>query len=298
MESNHGTRFSLLIGALLLVAAALWYRYSMEPGSGGSGGSQTGSPPAELTVPGDAADLFQKEHAVLSDDPNPYHTPVLVIPDEEYNSVILTQPGFMVGYCTLHLQPYWVAYRLTSDKVDGPHPRLPNFYADPALHGPSATRSDYLRSGFDRGHLVPAADMAWSEQSMSASFYFTNIAPQSPQFNRQIWKRLEEQVRRWARDYDTVYVVTGPVLQKGLPTIGKNGVSVPEYFYKVILRSPYSQPEGIAFLMHSDAAGVISSYAITIDSLERFTGIDFFPLMPQPEQQRTEMRLCIPCWNW
>jgi endonuclease G, mitochondrial len=287
--TKHGTRFSLLITALLLLSALLWYRHSVQSTVRRSGHGSTGAPPAEMTS--------QNNDANPENEADPYHTPLLVIPDGGLDHVVLTQPGFTVGYCTLHLQPVWVAYQLTANKVGGPHPRKNNFYTDPSLQGRSAKRSDYHKSGFDRGHLAPAADMAWSERAMYASFYFTNVSPQMPGFNRGIWKTLEKQVRDWALDYDTVYVVTGPVLREGLSTIDNSDVSVPQHFYKVILRNLYTRPEGIAFLIEADATGVISSYAITIDSLERFTDIDFFPLIPQAVLRRTEERLCLPCWN-
>ena len=113
----------------------------------------------------------------------------------------------------------------------------------------SASLPDYKGSGYDRGHLAPAGDMKWSTTAMSESFYMSNMSPQEPSFNRGIWNRLESQVRRWAIDNGSVYIATGGVLTDGLKTLGSNSVSVPQYYFKVIL--DYQEPDikGIGFII-------------------------------------------------
>ena len=163
----------------------------------------------------------------------------------------------------------------------------------------SADDHDYEGSGYDRGHLAPAADMGWSTITMAESFYFSNMSPQLPAFNRGIWKRLEELVRSWAIENKAVYVVTGPVLTSNLPSIGPDKVSVPKYFYKVIL--DYTDPDikGIGFILPNASSGApLQNYAVTIDSVEKVTGIDFFPALPDKQEKKIEKTLCIPCWSW
>ncbi len=122
------------------------------------------------------------------------------------------------------------------------------------------------------------------------------MSPQEPGFNRGIWKNLEEKVRDWAFENKKIYIVTGPVLRNGLPKIGPNQVAVPEYFYKVIL--DYSAPslKGIAFLMPNlSSTRSLQSYAVSIDAVEKATGINFFPNISDAPIEST---LCIPCWSW
>lgn len=141
---------------------------------------------------------------------------------------IIKKTGFSLLYNESHEQAEWVAYQLTKSETNSVFERTDNFMVDPMVKTGSAVAADYQGSGYDRGHLAPAGDMGWSAASMTESFYYSNMSPQLPAFNRGIWKRLEEQVRTWAIDYDTLYVVTGPVLQMGLPKIGPNEVSVPD----------------------------------------------------------------------
>lgn len=153
----------------------------------------------------------------------------------------------------------------------------------------SAELSDYRGSGYDRGHLAPAADMKWSPTAMSESFYMSNMSPQRPRFNRGMWKRLEEKVRTWATESEEIYVVTGPVLSDNLPTIGANQVAVPEYYYKVILDFKEPELKGIGFILaNQSSTQPLATYAVTIDSVEVVTGIDFFPAIEDSLEERIE----------
>lgn len=126
---------------------------------------------------------------------------------------IVDRVGYALGYIEYHEQAAWVVYKLTRDEVQTKVSKRKNrFKEDPEIPTGSACSADYLRSGYDRGHLAPAADMAFSERTMADSFYYSNMSPQHPKFNRGIWKKLEEQVRHFAVREGEVYVVTGPVL--------------------------------------------------------------------------------------
>ena len=176
--------------------------------------------------------------------------------------------------------------------------RSNDFESDPNVRTGSATDRDYKGSGYDRGHLAPAADMSSSANTMQESFYYSNMSPQDPSFNRGIWKKLEELVRDWAVDYKSVYVVTGPVLSDGLPTIGPNQVSVPKYYYKVIL-DHHEHPKAIAFILPNQGSKEsLTRYVVSIDELEKITGIDFFPGLVDKEENALEKEVCIACWSW
>ena len=191
-----------------------------------------------------------------------------------------------------------VAYELTAQEVQGIVSRSDDFRADPEIITGSATLVDYRGSGYDRGHLAPAADMKWSEEAMSESFYMSNMSPQVPGFNRGIWRSLESRVRSWAVENGAVYVVTGGILSSGLPTIGPDSISVPEYFYKVIL--DYQEPElkGIgSILPNQGSKSSLKTYAVSIDSVEQRTGIDFFPSLPDDIEDKLEASVDLSLWG-
>jgi endonuclease G len=204
-----------------------------------------------------------------------------------------------LSYNEKHEQANWVAYELTKEKTNKIFERTNRFETDPSIKTGTATENDYKGSGFDRGHLAPAGDMGWSSTAMQESFYYSNISPQYPGFNRGIWKRLEDQVRTWAAENEIVYIVTGPVLNSVSGSIGPNNVSIPQYFYKVVL--DYRQPDikGIGFIMpNSNSTSSLQSYAVTIDSVEHFTGIDFFPSLPNEQEKVIESSLNLKLWSW
>ncbi len=173
----------------------------------------------------------------------------LELPETNQSDIITTHKGYSLLYNEKYEQASWVAYELTKEETDKINNRTDKFIVDPQVTTETANKSDYVGSGYDSGHLAPAADMSWSSTAMAESFYYSNMSPQEPGFNRGIWKKLEEQVRTWAVDNQSVYVITGPVLTSGLLTIGNNKVSVPKYYYKVIL--DYTEPEikGIGFIL-------------------------------------------------
>ncbi len=146
--------------------------------------------------------------------------------------------GYTICYREEYEQPEWAAYTLTTDKLVKNASREDNFRPDPEISTGSASLADYKGSGYDRGHLAPAADFSYSEEAMSDSFYLSNMSPQNGSFNRGIWAKLEAAVRDWAGETLVTYVVTGPVLEKPASEygfIGANEVSVPEFYYKALL---------------------------------------------------------------
>lgn len=165
--------------------------------------------------------------------------------------------------------------------------RKDDFRVDPKVRSGSAGPRDYSGSGYDRGHLAPAADFAWSVRAMSESFFMSNMSPQAPSFNRGIWKQLEEAVRDWACDRDTLYVVSGPLLTEDLDELA-SGVAIPDWYFKVVY-DPFPTPTAIAFLLRNAAGtGPLSTYAVTIDEVERRTGLDLFPELPEALEDAIE----------
>ena len=145
--------------------------------------------------------------------------------------------------------------------------------------------------------LCPAGDRRFSKNAHDETFYTSNITPQNHNFNAGIWNKLEQKTRYWAKKYKHLYVVTGGVLTDDLKTIGREKVSVPNQFYKVLL--DYTQPEikAIAFLVpHKESNRPLYEFVVSIDQLERITGIDFFPNLPDAIEDKLEAS--NSCKNW
>lgn len=221
----------------------------------------------------------------------------LELPAIHQGDQIVKHIGYTLSYNEKHEQAEWVAYELTAEETQKAYERSNKFRPDPDVATQSSDNEDYKGSGYDRGHLAPAADMSWSRETMQESFYYSNMSPQVPAFNRGIWKQLEEQVREWARSNRSLYVVTGPVLEEGLPTIGHDKVSVPRFYYKVLL--DYTEPDikGIGFIIPNEASKLpLSTYAVSIDEVEKATHIDFFPALPDDQEAKIERMNCYSCW--
>lgn len=211
---------------------------------------------------------------------------------------LLEYSAFSLGYHEVHEQAAWVAYLLPREHALNMHERRNNFRTDPGLPTGSASPADYTRSGYDRGHLAPAADFDYDRKALSESFFMTNISPQFPAFNRGGWKELEDQVRKWATEYDSLHVITGPVLEEGLKKIGENRVSVPKYFYKIILDSRQPEIKMIGFLMpNKKITQGPWPYVVTVDSIEQVSGLNFFPQLPDILEDSLESMIQTTYWT-
>lgn len=221
-----------------------------------------------------------------------------ILPTYAPNDAIVEHDGYTLRYREAHEQADWVAYPLLATDITGEAERdQERFQPDPLVATGSALASDYTRSGYDRGHLAPAGDFKFSQRLTRESFYMSNISPQAPDFNRGIWKELEELVRRWAVRDNGLYVVTGPVLKPGLPTIGRqNEISVPKQYYKVILycnNSATARPEirMIGFLLKNEGSEKsLKQFVVPVDQIEQLTGIDFFPKLPDALEGQLESK--------
>lgn len=203
---------------------------------------------------------------------------------------IVDHAYYSLCYLADHRQSSWVKYKLTRAMVNGRQKRTNDYRMDPVVEDP-VYKSDYRGSGYDRGHLLPAGSMKLNHQSMSETFYMSNMSPQTPKFNRQIWARIEERMRDLVRQYGEAHVVTAGILHAGLRTI-KTGISVPDQYFKVA----YFPQAGLmkAFLIDNrsyDKNYHYSDFLVTVDEVEALTGYDFFSELPDPEETRLESTL-------
>lgn len=216
---------------------------------------------------------------------------------------VLTKTGFTVGFSAATNTPRWVAWELTAEEAEASTAsRTDEFLPDPDLGKGSPLPSDYTGGGYDRGHMAPAADMKWSEVAMKESFMMSNICPQNHVLNEKAWCGLEKQCRTWAKHYDRLWICCGPIYGKNPQTIGKaHSVAVPEAFFKVVLKQFKGRWYAVGFLfpnMPLAREGSFMNYAVSVDEVERRTGLDFFAALPEKTQRQVESVCDRNDWNY
>lgn len=211
---------------------------------------------------------------------------------------IVTHEAYTLSYSESHEQAEWVAYELKQSDLSKNDFKRPYFNEDKSVKTKSADWRNYKNSGYDRGHLCPAADRKYSFDAYTETFLTSNISPQNREFNAGIWNRLEQKVRFWAEKYDGVYVVTGGVLEGNLKTIGYENVSVPNEFYKIIVDVTDGEYKAIAFLIPNKASSnSFYDYVVSIDEIEEATGIDFFPNLADSIEEKMERSIDLKAWG-
>ncbi|MCU0467058.1 MAG: DNA/RNA non-specific endonuclease [Arcicella sp.] len=218
------------------------------------------------------------------------------IPHSKSNKEIVRHSAYILSYQEEFELSSWVLHRLVKEAAYGREARSNEFLPDPLVESGSAVTQDYSRSGYDRGHLCPAGDFRHDKALQDETFYMSNMAPQAPDFNRGIWNDLENKVRSWVKKRGELIIVTGPILKKGLPTIGRmNRIAVPEKFYKIVFDP--RREEAIAFLFPNEpSVELVKSFTISIDELEAMTGIDFFAKLPDALEQKLETDNNVDDW--
>lgn len=212
---------------------------------------------------------------------------------------IVHHQGYSLSYDEPYEQAEWVAYELKKKQVVNSNFERPYFEIDKAVKTGAASWKNYKNSGYDRGHLCPAADRAYDKTIYDETFLTSNISPQNHDFNAGIWNTLEQKVRYWAVKYDGVFVVSGGVLTKGLKTIGSEKVAVPNQFYKIILDANNGKVKMIAFLMpNHDSNKPLYDFVVSVDSIEKLTGIDFFPELDDAVENQLEASSSYKDWSF
>ncbi|XP_066538962.1 nuclease EXOG, mitochondrial-like [Hoplias malabaricus] len=200
--------------------------------------------------------------------------------------------------------PKWVAEHLSKEKLTGkaerkhckfkPDPSVPELF--------TAHNEDYFGSGWSRGHMAPAADNKFSEQSMAETFYLSNIVPQNYENNAGFWNRLEMYCRELANRFSDVWVISGPLT---LPQVGEDGkkmvsyqligkddVAVPTHLYKVILAQKDPSADVLAlgaFVVPNVPISFehhLKDYQVSLTELERMSGLTFFPKLDKTQHLR------------
>ncbi len=218
------------------------------------------------------------------------------LPSSTSNDVY-TNDAYSFSYKENFEQAEWVAYELNEKDLKGSDYKRPYFNQDKSVRTKSADWRNYKNSGYDKGHLCPAADRKSSYAMYEKTFLTSNASPQLYDFNSGIWNRLEQKVRFWAERYNGVYVITGGILEEGLTTIGKEDVAVPNYFYKIILTKDKSNMIGF-LLPHEDSNRPLYDFVVSVDEIEKFTGIDFFSALSDDVEHKLEANNGYKNWKF
>jgi len=192
----------------------------------------------------------------------------------------------------------WAAYRLTPEQARVTGTFKEKYMEDPLVTTGSASMKDYRDAGFIMGQLVPPEDMLTSAVAVEETFLTSNTVPLKPVFSKNIWKRLEVLIREWAKEGNSLYIAAGPVLADApFGTFGPNKISIPERYYKVVL--DISGERAIGFLFRNNvSSGALKSFALSVDEVEKITGIDFYPSLPDELENKVESSSDFVKWNF
>ena len=220
------------------------------------------------------------------------------LPSSTTNQIVKHE-FFTLSYNENYEQAEWVAYELKKSYLINNSFQRPFFVQDPKVKTGSADWRNYKKSGFDKGHLCPAGDMEFSRNAYNDTFFTSNVSPQLRRFNEGVWNRLEQKIRYWAAKYDGLYVVTGGVLEGSLKTIGRENVSVPKYFYKVLLDKFDGEYKMIAFIVPNEASDKpLYDFVVSVDYIEKLTGVDFFPELDDNLERQLEKSGDYKNWSF
>ncbi len=188
---------------------------------------------------------------------------------------LLQKTAYLMCYNAHHRLTLWSHHLLNQKRLSGSTKRTNDYRRDPTIQGPSVGSGDYARTGFDRGHLVPAADMKESRRLMSETFFMSNMTPQRPGFNRGIWSSLERLVRSLVKKKGEAVVITLSLLKPQEPRLPK-GISIPSRYAKVLFWPERS--EMAAFLIPNTKQEGLrpSDFQVSVNTIERASGLDLF----------------------
>ncbi|MBC7427933.1 MAG: DNA/RNA non-specific endonuclease [Bacteriovorax sp.] len=214
--------------------------------------------------------------------------------------VVIDHGPIKILYNTQRRLPEYVVYELTADHLKGTEGKRANkFIVDPILMAqnyPFVAPSEYSHSGYDRGHMAPSGDFLWDQTVNDSTFVMSNMAPQSPNLNRDSWRKLEDKVRRWACGEGKLLVITGPVLPKSLPRM-KSGLEIPQQFFKIVIDETPPK-KAISFLYSQDDHGdMLARNTVPVKNIESVTGLAFNENFPDLKSDNVRLPAAENTWK-
>ena len=222
----------------------------------------------------------------------------VLLPSKMDREQLIHHKAFSLSYNSSYLQPSWVAYKVTKAQINRDENVKAKYVPDPQVNTKSASRKDYKQGGYLLAQFVNYLDVKQIPGAVEESFYMTNITPMKLAFHNHIWLKTEELIRLWTVDNDGLYVVCGPILlESPFPTIGDNNVSVPKRYFKAVYDPKNKKAIGFIF-RNGMSSGSLDSFAVTIDEIEKETGIDLFPSLDDETEKKVESELSLDQWNF
>ena len=193
------------------------------------------------------------------------------------NTTLICREGYALQHDNSAKIALWAGWTLLPEETIGCNPREDAFSADADVpEGSRALPSDYAKSGYDKGHMVPDADMSWSKQTSIESFLMSNMSPQLPNLNRGAWKLLEAQTRAWAWSRKhSVTVYSGNIFSSGAKRIGASGVVVPDALYKILVDDVTGEVLAFHFPNVDKQPTDLKPRLTSVAEIEKLTGISF-----------------------
>ncbi len=211
---------------------------------------------------------------------------------------LLKNIAYHAGYCEERRNPLWVAYRLDTIANGEKLKRPKGFKADLRTLSRIAP-GDYVKSGYDRGHMAPNSAIAqrYGLDAQHQTFLMSNIVPQTPDLNRKVWQRLEKVEDEYANRLENVWVITGPVFDEHIQQINNN-IEIPDAFFKIIFDEERGNVRAMPFLLHQTVTGKepIDSFLTSIDEIEKLTGLDF--IAPLADEIEAKLEAAVPGRVW
>ncbi|MDD3146287.1 MAG: DNA/RNA non-specific endonuclease [Candidatus Riflebacteria bacterium] len=211
---------------------------------------------------------------------------------------LLKNIAYHAGYCEERRNPLWVAYRLDTIEHGEKLKRPKGFKADMRTLS-RVSPGDFVKSGYDRGHLAPNSAIAqrYGLDAQHQTFLMSNIVPQTPDLNRKVWQRLEKMEDEYANRLENVWVITGPIFDEHIQQISNN-IEIPDAFFKILFDEEKGNVRAMAFLLQQNVTGKepLESFLTSIDEIEKLSGLDF--IAPLADEFETKIEAAVPGRLW
>jgi len=223
----------------------------------------------------------------------------LILPSRMPRETIINHKAYTFSYNSSYALPSWVAYKITKSQVNKDANVKQKYKEDPLVTIRAANTKDYKDGGYLMAQLVSYLDVMQNGDAVEETFYMTNIVPMKLAFYTHIWLKTDDLIRKWVANGDGFYVYTGPVIKADapFPTMGKNKISIPNRYYKIVYDPQNKQ--AVAFLFRNgSSSGTLKSYSTTVDEIEELTGVDFLPELSKEESREIESKVDYSFWNF
>lgn len=214
------------------------------------------------------------------------------------NVRVLANTGYVVGYSDALGNPLWAAYRVRDADAHEVPPRPLAFAVDERTVA-RITPAVYANSGYDRGHLAPnhALALRHGRLAQEETFLMSNIIPQRHGLNAGLWKMLEQKVAaNYPGRFGEVWVMAGPIFAPA-PDWLQRRVAVPTACFMILVDESEGRARTTAFIFPQETTiGELNDYLVTIDEIERRTGLNFFAELPDATEHALEAARASRAW--